>query len=84
MNSVSLINCHALTGVPARITLEPVDIVIRDRRIAEVRPTGAQQPEGVVIDGTGCLATPGMINGHNHSHENFQRAVTRICPWRCG
>ena len=57
-----------------------MDIVIRDRRIAEIRPAGVHHPEGTVIDGTNRLVTPGMINGHNHSHENFQKGRHENMP----
>lgn len=80
MNTTSLINCRALLGIPARVTRETVDIIIRDRRIAEIRPAGSQPPEGTVIDGTDKLITPGMINGHNHSHENFQKGRHENMP----
>jgi len=80
MTSITLANCQALLGDPAQMTREPVDIVIRDRRIAEIRPAGAQPPEGTAIDGTNRLATPGMINGHNHSHENFQKGRHENMP----
>jgi guanine deaminase len=80
MSAITLTNCHALLGDPARVTPEPVDILIRDRRIAEIRPAGARPPEGTVIDGAGRLATPGMINGHNHSHENFQKGRHENMP----
>ncbi len=95
MDTITVTNCLALVGVPARVTSEPIDIVIRNRRIAEIRPAGVGPPEGAAIDGTGRLVTPGMINGHNHSHENFQKGrhenmplevwmnlVRPLDPWR--
>lgn len=80
MTPITIANCHALLGDPAQMTRETVDIVIRDRRIAEIRPAGAQPPEGTAVDGTGKLVTPGMINGHNHSHENFQKGRHENMP----
>jgi 5-methylthioadenosine/S-adenosylhomocysteine deaminase len=80
MNTISFINCRALLGIPPRATREPVDIIIKNRRIAEIRPAGVQPPEGTVIDGTDRLLTPGMINGHNHSHENYQKGRHENMP----
>jgi guanine deaminase len=68
-----------LTGVlalpdPSKPCCEgPVDIVVSDRCIVDLRPTGLATPEGRVIDGRGLLAVPGMINGHFHSHEHFHK-----------
>ncbi len=80
MNTITLINAHAMIGAPARMSSGPVDIVIRDRLIAEIRPAGARPPEGTVIDAGDRLVTPGMINGHNHSHENFQKGRHENMP----
>jgi 5-methylthioadenosine/S-adenosylhomocysteine deaminase len=63
-----------LTIVGARVlerAAEPIDIVIADGRITALRPTGAASPEGEVIDARRLLITPGLIDGHHHSHENF-------------
>ena len=80
MNTITIVACRALIGLPAKLTPSPVDIVIRNRVIAEIRPTGLQPPEGSVIDGRGRLVSPGMINGHNHSHENFQKGRHENMP----
>jgi 5-methylthioadenosine/S-adenosylhomocysteine deaminase len=44
------------------------DIVIRGRRISEVRPTRDLEPASVreVIEGRGLLAMPGLVNTHAH------------------
>ena len=50
------------------------DIEIAGDRIAAIRPATGAVPEGAgVIDGTRLFAVPGMVNGHYHSHENFQK-----------
>jgi guanine deaminase len=51
--------------------LAPTDIFIVGDRIAALRPTGSMRPEGEVIDASRLLVTPGLIDGHHHSHENF-------------
>jgi len=44
------------------------DVVVRGRRIAEIRPTRELEPGAVreVIEGRGLLAMPGLINTHAH------------------
>jgi len=80
MRPLTITNCRALAGSPAKLTPNPVDIVVRDRVIAEIRPAGVQPQEGTVIEGRDRLVTPGMINGHNHSHENFQKGRHENMP----
>jgi len=70
--SLVIRNCLALLGEDAQLTSEPVDIVIKETRIAAVVPAGSGIAESA-IDGRNCLVTPGMINGHLHSHEHFQK-----------
>lgn len=73
MNVRTICGCLALLGPHARPSEGPVDIVVRDGRIGEIRPSGVAAPEGEVIDATNRLATPGLINGHFHSHEHFHK-----------
>ncbi len=46
------------------------DILIVGDRIAAIGP-GLDAPDADVIDGTGRLVMPGLINGHLHSSEQF-------------
>ncbi len=50
-----------------------MDIVIDGRLIHDIRPTGAAEPEGNVIDLRDRLLTAGLINGHHHSHEGYYK-----------
>src|SRR5579862_1918838 len=68
----TLANCHALLGEEARPSEGPVDIVLDGRTIREVRPAG-NPPEGEVLDLTGRLVTPGLINCHHHSSEGYYK-----------
>ncbi len=73
MTTKTLCNCLALLGTDASPSDGPVDIVIRGTTIAAVRPSGEAEPEGEAIDAVGRLVTPGLVNGHHHSHELFHK-----------
>lgn len=73
MAKTTLCNAMALLGPGAAPSAGPVDIVIDGARIAAVRPAGETAPEGAAIDAGGRLVTPGLINGHHHSHEHFHK-----------
>jgi guanine deaminase len=75
-----LAGCLALIGPEAEASNGPVDIVIEDKLIAEVRPHGAAGPEGEVIDMRKRLVAPGLINGHCHSHEGFFKGRSDNLP----
>jgi 5-methylthioadenosine/S-adenosylhomocysteine deaminase len=57
----------------------PLDILVRDRRIAAIEPAGTIQ-DAAVIDLGGKLLAPGMINSHYHSHEGFQKGRLENLP----
>jgi cytosine/adenosine deaminase-related metal-dependent hydrolase len=45
-------------------------VIVRDGRIAAVGPGPAPRVDGArVVDGTGCLATPGLVNTHHHLYQ---------------
>ena len=69
----TLVGCRALLGPEARASDGLVDIEIQDDLIADIRPHGAAEPAGDVIDMRGRLVTAGLINGHHHSHEGFYK-----------
>jgi 5-methylthioadenosine/S-adenosylhomocysteine deaminase len=68
-----LSNCRALLGESHALSEALVDIVIDGRTIAEIRPAGAAEPDGTVIDMSRRLIAPGLINGHHHSHEGYYK-----------
>jgi 5-methylthioadenosine/S-adenosylhomocysteine deaminase len=45
-----------------------VDLFLEDGRIVEITPAGARPPQAnePVLDGTGMLALPGLVNIHSH------------------
>lgn len=64
-----------LTMDDTRRELLRADILIRDGVIAAVG-TGIEAPEGAeVIDLSGCLVTPGLVNTHHHLYQSLTRAV---------
>ena len=58
----------------------PVDISIRDRRIAALTPAGDAPPVGKDIDARGWLALPGLVNAHVHSSGAFNRGLVDNLP----
>ncbi len=68
-----LSNCRALLGEDHKLSDAPVDIVIEGRMIADIRPHGAAEPGGDVIDMGRRLVAAGLINGHHHSHEGYYK-----------
>ncbi|MGP9695781.1 amidohydrolase family protein [Brachybacterium sp. AOP25-B2-12] len=52
---------------------EPVDIVLADGSIQEIRPAGAvaPAPEDDILDGRGLLALPGFVNAHAHVDKSW-------------
>lgn len=69
----TLVGALALLGPEARRSDGPVDIEIAGDRIAAIRPHGAAEPAGTVVDMRGRLVAAGLINGHHHSHEGFYK-----------
>ncbi len=70
--------CHTFCD-EGRALSRPLDIDIEGGRIAAITAAAAQPPEGA-IDGRGRLLTAGLINGHLHSHENFQKGRFENLP----
>ncbi|HSI40567.1 MAG TPA: amidohydrolase family protein [Xanthobacteraceae bacterium] len=64
-------NTLTLTGARRLGAEAPEDIVVSGGRIAAIRPAGTAAPAGEAIDAARLLVTPGLIDGHHHSHENF-------------
>ncbi|MEM8730130.1 MAG: 8-oxoguanine deaminase [Pseudomonadota bacterium] len=62
-----------LTMDADRRELEGADILLRDGAIAALGPGLAT--DGIVIDATDCLVTPGLVNTHHHFYQSLTRAV---------
>src|SRR3954469_15498902 len=46
---------------------EAQDIQVQDDRIVAITPTSSDLSDAEVVDGTGLLAVPGLVNSHTHS-----------------
>lgn len=71
-----LILRNVLAKLPddANVAPQRVDITVSGDVIADVGPAGSAHLTGAeILDGTTLFAVPGFINGHHHSHENFQK-----------
>jgi 5-methylthioadenosine/S-adenosylhomocysteine deaminase len=90
-------NVHVLDLDVAGLVRGPVDLSVRDSRIAQIRdvvsdrPTSAatmerrpdseSAPGGAeVIDGSGLLALPGLVNAHLHSTGRLARGLVPNLP----
>lgn len=80
MAAMTLSGARALLGEEARLSDGPVDIVIEDRTIREIRPAGAAEPIGERVDCAGLLVAAGLINGHHHSHEHYYKGRADNLP----
>ena len=55
---------------------EPADILILGDTIEMVGPPGLPAPDGaVVVDATGRLMHPGLVNAHTHGHGNLAKGM---------
>jgi cytosine/adenosine deaminase-related metal-dependent hydrolase len=52
-------------------------IVVDGTRIAEVGSGPAPETDGTLIDGRGCLATPGFVNCHHHLYQWLTRGLAQ-------
>jgi cytosine/adenosine deaminase-related metal-dependent hydrolase len=50
-------------------------VVVEGNRITAVGAGPAPEPSGRVVDGRGCLLTPGFINTHNHLYQWVTRGL---------
>ncbi len=55
--------------------VERADLRIADGRVAERRASLAPQPGEEVVDVTGCVIVPGLVNGHTHLYSALARGM---------
>ncbi|MCZ2496559.1 amidohydrolase family protein [Xylophilus sp. Kf1] len=73
-------NARALLGDALAYDGRPVDVMVEGDRIAAIAPAGSLGGADLEIDLTDRLLVPGLVNGHQHSHEHFQRGRTENLP----
>ena len=73
-------HARALLGDELIASATPVDILIEGDRIAAIEAAGTFTEADVVVDLSQHLVFPGLVNGHQHSHEHFQRGRTENLP----
>ena len=68
---------HLLTMDDDRRELAGADVLVRDGAIVAVGHgiTGDSQVIDRVIDASGCVVTPGLVNTHHHLYQTLTRAV---------
>jgi cytosine/adenosine deaminase-related metal-dependent hydrolase len=64
---------HILTMDDQRRELAGADIYVADGQIKEIGHT--LPTRGEVIEGRGCVVTPGLVNTHHHLYQSLTRAV---------
>jgi cytosine/adenosine deaminase-related metal-dependent hydrolase len=64
---------HILTMDDHRRELAGADIYVADGQIKEIGHT--LPTRGEVIEGRGCVVTPGLVNTHHHLYQSLTRAV---------
>ena len=72
----------ALLGDDLLCDGRPRDVLVAGDRIAAIEPAGTLPPDAAdsVIELPRRLLAPGLVNGHQHSHEHFQRGRTENLP----
>ena len=63
----------ALLADPAKRRAEPADVLIENGVIKEVGANLAAPPGTTIVDGSGHILSPGLINSHMHGHGGLAR-----------
>jgi 5-methylthioadenosine/S-adenosylhomocysteine deaminase len=78
--TVLLRGACALLGDDHRFDPRPLDVLVQGERIAAIEPAGTISGADRLIELPRQLLVPGLVNGHQHSHEHFQRGRTENLP----
>jgi guanine deaminase len=70
----------ALVGEDLAFDGRPLDVLIEGEHIAAVEPAGTIGHAERLVEMPNRLLVPGLVNGHQHSHEHFQRGRTENLP----
>lgn len=79
-STLLLRGARLLQGVALQDDGRAHDVLIAGDRIAAIEPVGTIQSADRIIALDRHLLCPGLINGHQHSHEHFQRGRTENLP----
>ncbi|MDM7932840.1 8-oxoguanine deaminase [Tabrizicola sp.] len=75
MSDILIRNAAAVVTMnPGRAELAGADIFLRDGVILALGH-GLPEAKAEVIDATGCVVTPGLVNTHHHLYQTLTRAV---------
>jgi 5-methylthioadenosine/S-adenosylhomocysteine deaminase len=72
----------ALLGDALAFEPHPLDVLVAGERIAAIEPAGtiAAERADEVVELAQRLLVPGLVNGHQHSNEHFQRGRAENLP----
>jgi cytosine/adenosine deaminase-related metal-dependent hydrolase len=74
--TIVLQNCAVVTMDGERNEYESGHIVVEGNRVASVGSgVASAAPNATVIDASGCLATPGLVNTHHHLYQWLTRGL---------
>lgn len=79
-NRTLLRNARALLGDALVPSAQPLDVLTEGERIVAIAPAGSLGQADRVVDLSDHLLVPGLVNGHQHSHEHYQRGRTENLP----
>lgn len=77
---ILLRGAKALLGDGLRFENRPLDVLVEGERIVAIEPAGSIADTGTLVELPSHLLAPGLVNGHQHSHEHFQRGRTENLP----
>jgi guanine deaminase len=82
MSTTLLRGAVALLGDTLAFDRQPRDVLVEGDRIAAIEPAGtiAAERAARVVDLSNRLLVPGLVNGHQHSNEHFQRGRAENLP----
>jgi len=86
MTTILLNGCHVVTMDGERAEYPFGHVAIDGAAITSVGPGEGTWPADRVIDASGCLATPGLVNAHDHLYQwvTRGRAVdSTLFEWLC-
>jgi 5-methylthioadenosine/S-adenosylhomocysteine deaminase len=81
--SILIHHCAYLVCSPAQIERD-CDVLIDGSRITAIGRDLSIPPEAEVIDASGCVVIPGLVNAHTHLYQNLIKGASSglpLVPW---